>query len=433
MTREPLAIPEKSPPVVSRLPGFYGWVMLPIALAGAVATSPGQTYGLSVFNDELTSSLDLTLRELTGAYLAGTLLAAFPVFFVGALMDRFGIRKVMTVVVVLFGGVCMATSQVNGLISLFVAFFLLRALGQGALSLLSSNTLAMWFNRRLGVAAGIMSIGSASAVAIVPLFITLGLGSIGWRWTFVCLGAAVWLVMLPLLAFLYRDRPEEVGQRIDGDLPLAPGEEEQPVERIGGFTILEAVATISFWILLFCNMSWALIGTAIMFNMKPLYAARGLLEGDQTLFYVYIAVSMAAMQFVGGWLADRLKLTWLMFLSLGGMSLSVAFANYMHDSFGAAVFACGMGVSQGLFIVVSQTVWARYFGRAHLGKIRGFVWTTGVASSSAGPYVMAVLKDAYGGFDAPIWFFASIYGVLTLAVLFAVPPAKTAEKPLPAS
>ena len=38
-------------PIAARVPFFYGWVMLPIGIAGLIATSPGQTYGICVFND----------------------------------------------------------------------------------------------------------------------------------------------------------------------------------------------------------------------------------------------------------------------------------------------------------------------------------------------------------------------------------------------
>ncbi|MCR9119227.1 MAG: hypothetical protein NXI22_20025, partial [bacterium] len=88
----------------------------------------------------------------------------------------------------------------------------------------------------------------------------------------------------------------------------------------------------------------------------------------------------------------------------------------------AAIFAITLGGSQGLFIVAMQTVWARYFGRTHLGKIRGLVWTSAVAGSSVGPFVMGVLKDYTGGFDISLWIFTGIYAILACAVLFATPP-----------
>ena len=50
---------------------------------------------------------------------------------------------------------------------MFLAFFLLRSLGQGSLGLLAGNTLPMWFHRRLGTAMGIMSLGMACTMAAV--------------------------------------------------------------------------------------------------------------------------------------------------------------------------------------------------------------------------------------------------------------------------
>lgn len=46
---------------------FYGWIILPIATAGLIATSPGQTYGVSVFNEPLRQSLGLSHSQLSVA------------------------------------------------------------------------------------------------------------------------------------------------------------------------------------------------------------------------------------------------------------------------------------------------------------------------------------------------------------------------------
>ena len=142
--------------------------MLPVVTAIQVATSPGQTYGVSVFNPHWRMSLSLSHSELSGAYMLGTLLASLPMTLVGAAMDRYGPRKTLAVVVALFGLVCAGVSQVNGLFTLFAAFLFLRMLGQGAMGLLAVNTLAMWFNRRLGFAGGISSLGFTVAMAAVP-------------------------------------------------------------------------------------------------------------------------------------------------------------------------------------------------------------------------------------------------------------------------
>ena len=111
---------------MSRLPFFYGWVMMPAVMLVSICTSPGQTFGISVFNPYIQEALGLSSSELSGAYMMGTMLASLPLFWVGALMDRHGPRKVLIGVVLLFGITCIGMRYVSGLPSLFVAFFFLR-------------------------------------------------------------------------------------------------------------------------------------------------------------------------------------------------------------------------------------------------------------------------------------------------------------------
>ncbi|MFV1968741.1 MAG: MFS transporter [Pirellulaceae bacterium] len=416
-------------PIAARVPFFYGWVMLPIAVAGLIATSPGQTYSISVFSDAFRRDLGLSHTALTGAYMIGTLLAAIPVSWVGALMDRYGIRRVMAVVVVLFGAACLATSQVTGLLTLFSAFLMLRMLGQGALTLLSSNTVAMWFHSRLGTASGLMCLGTAFAMALVPRTNLYLIDRFGWRAAYALLGTAVWVVMLPLLAVFFRNRPEDIGQLPDGK-QTSDGDEEgpPPADAEGSLTLPEAVRTRAYWILLSMNAAWAFVVTAIVFHIVSLFDTRGFSPGDVAVFFSYFAVSMAATQFLGGFLADRLRLNLLYFISMSGMTLSVAYLNWTGRSWSPLWFAVALGSSQGLFIVLGQTVWARYFGRVHLGKIRGTAWTASVAGSSAGPFVMGVTKDLCGVYTPAIWLCVGLYAALTIAALFATPPRRSLSR-----
>ena len=341
-------------PVVAAVPVFYGWVMVAIAVAGMICTSPGQTFGISSFNPSLLAALGLSEAALSGAYMLGTLAAAPLVSLVGTLLDRYGIRRVMTIVVLLFGAACLATSQVTGMFSLLAAFFALRLLGQGALTLSSSNTLAMWFHDRLGTASGLMSLGSAGAFAIVPPLNLLLIDRFGWRWAYALLGLAVWLVMLPLLAIFYRNRPEDIGQLPDGgptkpSLPPQDGDRSQnhghdhaPPESL---TLPQALASRAYWILLSMNACWVLVGTGIVFHIVSLFDLRGLSLAATSLFFPCFAASMAAAQFLGGLLADRLRINLLLFVSMVGTTLAVAYLNYLAGAASVVVYAVGQGTS----------------------------------------------------------------------------------------
>jgi MFS family permease len=406
-----------------RRPVFYGWVMLPIATLGAICSSPGQTYTVSVFNPSFREALGLSHSQLSGAYMVGTLLAAVPLYFIGGLMDRFGIRRTMATIVILFAGACLFTSQVTGLWQLFVAFFLLRFLGQGSMTLLSTNTLAMWFHRKLGTVSGLMNLGTAASFAFVPPLVLALIHANGWRWTYGFLGVAVAVLMLPMLALLFRNRPEDIGQLIDGDALVASDEPDPPSLSRFDYTLPQALRTRSFWILLISAMAWGMIGTSLFFHLIPLLESKGMDETIAAGVFPMFALSMASTQFVGGMLADRVPLCRLLAVSTTGMVVALWLVYAAQSPSLMYAYAVSAGASQGLMMAVGSTAWPRYFGRTHIGRIRGSTMTAMVASTAAGPYIMGAMFDWLGSFDASLIVFLAIAAPLPVASLFATPPA----------
>ena len=86
------------------------------------------------------------------------------------------------------------------------------------------------------------------------------------------------------------------------------------------------------------------------------------------------------------------------------------------------VFALVFGAGQGLAIVTSSTLWVRYYGREHLGKIRGAVWCTTVAGSGCGPFLLGALRDALGSYTPGLWILAIILIPLAPLMLLATQP-----------
>ncbi|MCB8943280.1 MAG: MFS transporter [Ardenticatenaceae bacterium] len=414
-------------PIARRLPFFYGWLMLPIAMIAMILTSPGQTYGVSVFNPSFRTELNLSHSLLTGAYMLGTLLASIPQAYIGALMDRWGIRRTMTAVTIIFGFACLFTSQVRNLPMLFFAFLFLRMFGQGALSLLAGNTLAMWFHDRLGRVSGIMNVGAAAAVGLVPGLILSLINGVGWRWAYAILGGIVWLILLPLLATLFRNRPEDVGQLPDG-LRTAKVESEIMRENGRSFTLPAAMRTRAYWITVALAVAYSMIITGITFNIIPLFESHGLTEAMATASFATMATALAITQIIGGYLADKVPLNWLAFISALGLTAGVYLLLPMQSMAQAHLFALCIGIGQGFLGAVQSTLWVRYYGRLHLGKIRGSIATAGVAASSLGPFVMGATFDLFGSYNTSLWIFIIFLLPLIIAAPFATQPQNSAHR-----
>lgn len=422
---------QESPTNLSPVPRlYYGWIMLPLSMAALIASSPGQTFGVSIFNESLRLSLRLTHGQLASAYMLGTLLGALPIAYIGYLMDRYGLRRTMLLVVTLFSAACLATSQAQGWLTLAASFCLLRMLGPGALSFLSGNTLPFWFERRLGTVEGLRQLGMAAAMCLVPALNLWLVAHWGWRGAYLLLGAGVWLLLFPMFFLLFRNRPGDVGQALDGQtqLPTTGGNEASIPWR--GLTLGETFRTRACWIVTAGTALYGLILTGVFFCLTPIFQERGLLERHAATTLTVFALCLAAMQLGGGILADRVRAPRLMAIGMAGLGLGAYLLHIAATPLMAQAAGAVLGAGQGLYFGVTHPLWARYFGRRHMGKIRGVLTTITVAASSLGPLFAGFTKDWLGDFDVALIVFALAPLPVAVLSLFATAPRR---QPDPAS
>ncbi len=421
-----IKIPKIDTNLIQRLPFYYGWLMVPVAVIAQFVTGVGQTYGVSVFNPSLLDTLGISLSALTGAYMVGTLFASLPQAFIGSLMDRFGIRWVMIAVVILLGGACLFFSTVNSLWTLLLGFFLLRLLGQGGLSLLAGNIPAMWFREKLGVVTGIVSGGFSISTAVIPAFFLFLINRLGWRAAYARLGLLVWIIMLPILIVIFRNNPGEIKQRIDGTDATDGITSEKDTFGQNSFDLKTARKTPAFWILLINVSLWAMIVTAIFFNLLSIFDSQGISSSVAAATYTTYAIASLITQIVAGPIADRGSLQYLLMVSMSTLAAGVVVLTLATSPWLAHSYAILLGISTGLISLVGGTMFARYFGRKHLGNLRGSVITAQVASSSMGPFITGIIYDQTGSFQISLWIFFGLLIPAAVASLWAVKPRSDA-------
>ncbi len=400
---------------------FYGPVIAAACTITLVASAPGQTVVVSQFNDSFTSTLGLTATQLSSAYLVGTVVAALPLTFVGAVADRFGPRRVMFVIALLFGGACIAAGQARSLPVLTLCFFGLRFLGQGSLSMLSGHILALWYERKLGTINGLKMVFAQGGFALTP-WLAIGLISwLGWRGAYAALGILVWIVVLPLAAFVLRDRPEEKGQRLDGDVVPVVGDAEMkaqdPKHPDVAFTLKQTLATRAFWILAGATVLSGFTGTALLFHAQPLLIARGLAPQLSAAMSMSWALSVAALVLPVGYLADRVPPRGLLAIAGVLMGASPALVIFADSAVLLCVAMALYGIAMAIGTAVGVPTIARYFGRRHHGSIRGFLTFLAVAGTGLGPVVLGVSIDQTGSFTAGLLLCVGLAMVLAVASL----------------
>lgn len=428
-------------------PWFYGWLMLPIAMLGMMCTSPGQSFGVSVFRPYMEDQLGIETANFAWAYAVATIVGAMPLLFLGTLMDRYGPRRLLVFVVLLLTLGCVVISQAGGLITLGIGLTMLRMFGQASLGMLSTTTLSLWFNRRLGLANGIMVTGFALAIALVPTLSQGLIEQVGWRHAYIGLGLIASAVMLPLLGVVYRNRPEDVGQRVDGEAVLEHAEAKMAVleetvehERIMGsdqpegsgiepvsWTLKQAMGTRAFYITA-CGVAYfALAVTAFTMCMAPIFRAQGYddtmsSQATATMLWA-LGLTLMVTQIPAGKLADMVPLN--LILSVGCLLMAVpALLLTLPNSYQYLwVIGITLGLSQALIGATGGTLWAKYYGRDHIGKIKGVVSKFFIVASATGPVILDVGHQYTNSYPAMLWVFVIVPLPLGVAALFATKPS----------
>ena len=219
--------------------------------------------------------------------------------------------------------------------------------------------------------------------------------ALDWRLAYLALGVLVAVVMVPVGALFYRPHPERYGLQPDGLPPRsdAPREAE--------YTAAQARRTRTFWIFMAGDFLVAMLSTALVFHHFDIMAASGLDRVQAATVFVPVAVASAAGNLLGGVLMDRMRPRYV--LSFGQVLLAgaLAFAALVDGSRSMLVYGALLGSAQGISGAVKASVHAHYFGRRHIGAIKGFASTISVAATAAGPLVVALGLDAVGRY-APV-------------------------------
>lgn len=411
--------------LVERFPLYYGWLILGIGSVGIILTAPGQTYAVSVFIDYFIDDLGISRGLISSLYTIGTLTASLAMPWVGNQIDRRGSRLMMVLISLFFGIACFYMSTVRTALMLGLGFLFLRMLGQGSLSLVSKNAINQWWVRRRGMAMGIA--GMAAAVlssggfptlinSLIPLF--------GWRTTYVILGLMIWAIVLPLSLIFVRNRPEEYGLVPDGIAVVdrESGGDHPPLEI--NWTRDEAVRTSVFWLVAAGLSVQSALSTGLTFHIFSIFRDSGLSAAVTASVFVPMALTAAIVQIAGGILIDRVPVRVLLALSLLLMAFVLVMAPHLNSIPLAYAYGLLSGVRGGLQLIVSNVVWAKYFGRRHLGSITGIVATLSVGSSALGPMPFGIARDLAGSYEGVLTGFALLPLVLALVtVLFVRPPA----------
>jgi len=269
--------------------------------------------------------------------------------FAAALMERFGIRRTVLVSLALIGTGVALTSQMRTSWQLILTWGVLVGLGTGTTAMvLGATVVNRWFFSRRGTVMGILTASTATGQMIFLPIEAHVVETHGWR-TVTFIVAAVIALLVPLVAFLMRDRPSDLGLLPFGATPetpqVAPSRQNPVANALR--VLREGARKGDFWLLagsfFVCGATTnGLVGThlvpACMDHGIPEVRAAGLLA----VMGIFDLFGTTA----SGWLSDRVDSRKLLFWYYGLRGLSLLWLPQAFNAhvFGLPVFAIFYGL-----------------------------------------------------------------------------------------
>jgi MFS family permease len=375
------------------------WWVAAVTMAALVAAA-GFRSSTGALLEPLEAEFGWSRATTSGAVTLNLVVYGLTAPFAAALMERFGVRRVVAAALALVAVGSGLTLVMTGAWQLWLLWGFAVGIGTGSLALVFGAIVAnRWFVRHRGVVVGVFSAASSTGqLVFLPAIAQLADGP-GWRWA-AGLVSFFALLLVPLVWWVLRDGPADAGTTAygaeDEPVPAAAPASVQQRESAAGLairTLKEASRSRTFWFLFlsFWICGWStngLIGTHFIpaahdHGMPPTTSA-GLLA----LIGVFDIVGTVA----SGWLTDRVDSRYLLFTYylLRGLSLLVVpglLASTVHPSL--FVFIVFYGLDWVATVPPTVALCRQHFGPERAGIVFGWVFAShmvgaGIAASYAG-------------------------------------------------
>ena len=355
---------------------FKGWQMVYTGMMMEFSVVGFIFYCFPLMFSALERDLGATQSQLSGALSLWFISSAIASIFLGRLLDKFSIKKIMMIGGVIFSLGLFSISFVQSSFSLLLIYATLLAIGGPALGNLSVTKLvANWFESNAGMALGIAAIGISFSGVILPILVDPLIEMIGWRSVYMVFGLIVIFLLIPTVRYFVIDTPEEIGQFKD-NLPDQPALDSSQ-DLLG---IKDFFKHGIFWIISLAFAFQFLAMGGVLLHL-PLHSEnQGFLETwtilgfpiKQTVFaYSFAALGGVVGKVLFGYLMDRLRPNIPVMIMMAMQSIGIFGLTLIDNYLFFTIFCFVFGLGFGGAMVLMSACFLKAFGSQNLGSVRG--------------------------------------------------------------
>jgi MFS family permease len=352
-------------------------------------------------------SISLVSSAVTLSYLVN---AVF-LINVGAATARYGPKPVIGAGAVILGVTVPALAFCQQAWQVFLAFAVM-GLGRACLSPTSiSTTLAPWFERHQGRAVSMALLGASIGGMVGTPLLLGGIAVFGEHTALILAGASSVLILLPVVFFVLKRSPQEMGLLPDGEAPSA----DSPVKAEALWSRRGAMATRHF------NSQLISFALSLMVQIGFLSHHVSLVAPTLGDHGASVAVSAAALAaFVGrialARFADRVDLRWTTCGVLLVAAASLAAMAMTSSPLGLMITSVCYGLTIGNLTTLSPIIARREFGAASFGAVFGVAASAIAVASAFGPGLFGILRDTFHSYG-PALIIAALMNIVAAFII----------------
>jgi MFS family permease len=376
--------------------------------------APLTVFSFSVFFKSLASDFHASRAAVSFSFSLFNFVAALWLPGTGALIDRFGARRVILVSTLLFGlALCSAWWVGGSLWQLYLFFAVLGiAMASGPAPVPYGTVISHWFDRRRGLALALAMMGIGVGSIVVPMLVQRLIAAHGWRITFVVFGVAVLLLPLPAIAAWLEDDPSQRGLHPDGDVDMRssrPISQDQP-----GDNWHEIWHSPTFWnlVCIFILTGAAVHGAAL--HMSAILTDRGISAERAAMATSLVGAAVIVGRLASGYLLDRIFAPYVAIFFYGATAIGIAMLSTGMVGPLALVAAFLSGLGMGAEVESMGYMVSRYFGLRAFGVAYGVAFGAFMIAGSAGVLWMGAGYDRFHSYAVPL---ATLCGAVVLALV----------------
>jgi len=401
---------------------FYGYWVLAAAFLCIFISQGCGFFTFSLFVKPLEADMGWGRGEIMGAFTVFFLSMGIFSPVVGRIVDRYGVRRVIFAGALMMGIGFILLGLMQELWHFYLSYAI-AGIGGAAIGIApASVAVSNWFEKRRGLAIGIMSAGLGIGGMVIALLVGGYLiPTWSWRISYISMGLLIIVTIVPTALFVIRTKPSDMGLYPDGATsPEENGTPDAELVNTTGPNAKMAFASLSFWLIGMSFLLNAFCHVGVIQNQAPHLEDIGFPTAMVAGALGCVGMGSAFGKLAFGWLCDRIQAKYACAIGLTLQIVAIILIMNIKPTSPLSliwIYSIVMGIGAGSWLPTLSMLTSTTFGLSSYGAILGAALLMEHIGTATGPLMAGYIYDVTGSYHWAFIIFLSLYAISMPAIL----------------